>query len=67
MKRSKQRMIWRFLRPYFWIFLLTLVFSMGNTVFSSLTPQVVRVAVDSILGGEPLPAGDTRRRHRRQL
>lgn len=56
MKRSKQRMIWRFLRPYFWIFLLTLVFSMGNTVFSSLTPQVVRVAVDSILGGEPLPA-----------
>ena len=32
---------------------------MGNTVFSSLTPQVVRVAVDSILGGEPFPKAVT--------
>ena len=43
------------MRPYLWIFALTLVFSMGNTVLGSLTPQVVRVAVDSILGGEPFP------------
>ena len=28
---------------------------MGNTVLGSLTPQVVRVAVDSILGGEDFP------------
>ena len=55
MKQSKRALIWRFVRPYLWIFALTLVFSMGNTVFSSLTPQVVRVAVDSILGGEPFP------------
>lgn len=55
MKQSKRALIWRFLRPYLWIFALTLVFSMGNTVLSSLTPQVVRVAVDSILGGEPFP------------
>ena len=55
MKRTKRALIWRFLRPYLWLFALTLAFSMGNTVFSSLTPQVVRVAVDSILGGEPLP------------
>ena len=55
MKQSKQGLIGRFLRPYLWIFALTLAFSMGNTVLSSLTPQVVRVAVDSILGGEPMP------------
>ena len=55
MKRTKRALIWRFLRPYLWLFALTLAFSMGNTVLSSLTPQVVRVAVDSILGGEPLP------------
>ena len=55
LKRTKRALIWRFLRPYLWLFALTLAFSMGNTVLSSLTPQVVRVAVDSILGGEPLP------------
>ena len=55
MKQSKRALIWRFLRPYLWIFALTLLFSMGNTVLGSLTPQVVRVAVDSILGGEPFP------------
>ena len=55
MKQSKQGLVGRFLRPYLWIFALTLAFSMGNTVLSSLTPQVVRVAVDSILGGEPMP------------
>ena len=56
MKQSKQALIWRFLRPCLWIFALTLACSMGNTVLSSLTPQVVRVAVDAILGGEPFPA-----------
>ena len=30
------------LKPYAWIFALTLAFSMANTVLGSLTPQVVR-------------------------
>ena len=55
MKQSKRALIWRFLKPYAWIFALTLALSMANTVLGSLTPQVVRVAVDSILGGEALP------------
>ena len=59
MKQRKRALIWRFLRPHVGIFALTLAFSMGNTVFSSLTPQVVRVAVDSILGGEPFPKAVT--------
>ena len=49
-------LVWRFLKPHVWIFALALLFSMLNTVFSSLTPQVVRTAVDCILGGEPFPA-----------
>lgn len=55
MKQTKRALIWRFLRPYAWIFALTLLFSVCNTVLGSLTPQVVRVAVDCVLGGEPFP------------
>lgn len=55
MKETKRALIWRFLRPYAWIFALTLLFSVCNTVLGSLTPQVVRVAVDCVLGGEPFP------------
>lgn len=56
MKHSKRALVWRFVRPYLWIFALTLICSMGNTVLGSLTPQVVRVAVDCVLGSEPFPA-----------
>ena len=48
MKQSKRALIWRFLKPYAWIFALTLALSMANTVLGSLTPQVVRVAVDCV-------------------
>ena len=59
MKHSKRALVWRFVRPYLWIFALTLICSMGNTVLSSLTPQVVRVAVDCVLGSEPFPGAVT--------
>ena len=59
-KKGHFSMIWRFLRKYVWIFVLTLLFSMLNTVFQSLTPQVVRYTVDSVLGGEPFPEALTR-------
>ena len=59
MKHSKRALVWRFVRPYLWIFALTLICSMGNTVLGSLTPQVVRVAVDCVLGSEPFPRAVT--------
>ena len=59
MKHSKRALVWRFVRPYLWIFALTLICSMGNTVLSSLTPQVVRTAVDCVLGSEPFPGAVT--------
>ena len=52
---KKFALIWRFLRRYLWIFAFTLLFSMLNTVLNSLTTQVVRYTVDSVLGGEPFP------------
>lgn len=52
---KKFALVWRFLRRHLWIFGAALLCSMGNTVLNSLTPQVVRYTVDSVLGGEPFP------------
>lgn len=52
-KTGKLHVITRFLKGNLHMFVLVLVFSMLNTVFNSLTPQIVRVSVDSVIGGEP--------------
>ncbi len=51
-KTSKSRLIFRFVRPCLTLFILALVCSALNTVFQSLIPQVVRIGVDGILGGD---------------
>ena len=53
--REKMHLLLQFLKPVLPFFAAALVFSMLNTVFNSLTPQVVKMTVDSILGEEPLP------------
>ncbi|MDD5938952.1 MAG: hypothetical protein PUC36_08090, partial [Clostridiales bacterium] len=53
MRQSKFRIIWRFLRGVAPLFLLSFFCSMLNTIFTSLTPQIIRFAVDSIIGTEP--------------
>ena len=45
--------IWRFLRPVVPLFFVTLISSMLHTSFNALTPQIIRMAVDSIIGGKP--------------
>lgn len=52
-KTGKVHVITRFLKGNLHMFVMVLVFSMLNTVFNSLTPQIVRLSVDSIIGGEP--------------
>ena len=52
-KTGKLHVITRFLKGNLHMFVLVLVFSMLNTVFNSLTPQIVRISVDSVIGGEP--------------
>ena len=58
LKGGKAALIWRFLRPSVGLFIAALVFSMLNTVFNAITPQIIRLTVDSILGDAPagLPA-----------
>lgn len=53
--REKVRLILQFLKPMLPFFVIALLCSMLNTAFNSLTPQVVKVTVDSILGGKALP------------
>lgn len=52
-QNKKPGVIWRFLKPSMSIFGAALVFSMLNTVFNAVTPQIIRVAVDSFIGGQP--------------
>lgn len=51
-KTGKVQVISRFLKGNLHMFVLVFIFSMMHTVFNSLTPQIVRVSVDSIIGGE---------------
>lgn len=57
-KQSRRRtgLILRFLRGNVHLFVIALVFSTLNTVFNALTPQIIRVTVDSIIGGTPMEA-----------
>ena len=57
-KVSRQRtgLILRFLHGNVHLFVFALVFSTLNTVFNALTPQIIRITVDSIIGEKPLAA-----------
>ena len=56
--REKANMILRYLRGNLWFFVSAILFACLGMVFNALTPQIIRVTVDSILGNEPaeLPA-----------
>lgn len=49
--RRRIRLIVRFLRGNVHLFVIALAFSMLNTVFNALTPQIIRITVDSVIGG----------------
>lgn len=56
-KTSTQRrlhLIAAFLKGQWHLFFFALLLSMGATVFNSLTPQIIRLTVDSVIGNEPL-------------
>lgn len=50
-KTGKMKLISRFLKGNLHMFVLVFIFSMLNTVFNALTPQIVRISVDSVIGG----------------
>lgn len=51
-KSSKRRMIAKFLEGSMHIFIIALLFSILNTVFNTIAPQIFRLTVDSIIGGQ---------------
>lgn len=54
-KSKAYAVVFRFVKENLWLFLLGLLCSMLNTAFNSLTPQIIRMTVDSIIGSEELP------------
>ena len=61
-KTGKWKLISRFLKGNVHMFVLVFIFSMLNTLFNALTPQIVRISVDSVIGGADwqLPGVDRR-------
>ena len=51
-------MLWTFSEKCRWLFVTALLGSVLNTVFNTVTPQILRLTVDSVIGGAPfaLPA-----------
>ena len=54
-KSKAYAVVFRFVKENLWLFGLGLLCSMLNTAFNSLTPQIIRMTVDSIIGSEELP------------
>lgn len=52
--KSRLRLIANILAGQWHLFFFALLFSMGSTLFNSLTPQIIRLTVDSVIGSEPL-------------
>lgn len=55
---GKLSLIWRFLRKNIWLFVAAVACSMVGTMLNSVTPQIIRTTVDSVIGNAPfaLPA-----------
>lgn len=53
-RREKTELILRYLRGSIHFFVLALFFTCLGIVFNALTPQIIRLTVDSILGDKPL-------------
>lgn len=51
-KTGKAKLIVRFLKGHLHLFAAAFVFSMLNTVFNAVTPQIIRLTADSVIGKE---------------
>ena len=54
-KPKASAVVFRFVRKNLWLFGLGLLCSVLNTAFNSLTPQIIRMTVDSVIGSSELP------------
>ena len=54
-RQEKTGLIWHYLKPVFWSFVAALVTACLSMALDALTPQIIKVTVDSVLGSEALP------------
>lgn len=52
-RRGSLRLIRRFSKGFLHFFVFAVVWSVLNTVLNALTPQIIKVAVDSVIGEQP--------------
>ena len=52
MKKKSAGLIWRFLKGSVWFFIAALTFAMLNTALNAVTPQIIRITVDSVIGNQ---------------
>lgn len=53
-KNKNTKLVWRYLKGSIGIFAFALIFAMLSTSFNAITPQIIRIAVDSVIGNQPL-------------
>ncbi|WP_312693421.1 ABC transporter ATP-binding protein [Caproiciproducens sp.] len=51
-RMKKTGLVWNFLKGSVGLFIAALIFAMLNTAFNAVTPQIIRVAVDFVIGGQ---------------
>lgn len=51
---TRPGMLWTFSEKCRWLFVTALLGSVLNTVFNTVTPQILRLTVDSVIGDAPL-------------
>ena len=52
-RQERMQLIWKYLGPVIWFFVVALSCACLANVFHALTPQIIKITVDSILGTEP--------------
>ena len=57
-RQEKLALIWSYLKPVVWFFTAALTCACLAMVFNALTPQIIKITVDSVLGTEPLALPD---------
>ena len=57
-RREKAALIWRFLKPVVGFFIAALLFACLSNAFHAMTPQIIKVTVDNILGNAAPAEGD---------
>ena len=53
MKENNHSLIWRFLRGSRGFFVLCMVCAAVSALADMVTPQIIRVAIDQVIGGAP--------------